>query len=350
MVQAAALPLHTRTFQGNESSTDAMTELNSNNIPARLRVAEAAAELSPPTVHQYESLESAGVDLEGSRYLLATDDSGRVVGVVSREQIRQRLEADNHQERSRWAGMPVGALMNLVFAETAAPGTHFNDELECVAITEDGGLIGLAVENDVFLSWERLAPMLTVAITDPLTGLMNRMAYDRRLNEEWHRAVRTGTSVGVLVADLDGLKPINDCHGHQAGDAVLQGVASLLEYSLRSYDILARYGGDEFVALCVGCRPGEIAIPIERILHRLTTAEFEFDGQVLPVSLSVGAAVRHDDFSTSCPAELFRAADECMYRAKGTTEHAFTIEFGQGCAGAAVPVHPADEHLQAIRS
>lgn len=300
----------------------------SQNVSVRLKLSAEVPGTSPPTVHQYRSLQSAGVNLDDNRYVLATDDSGRVVGVVSRDRILQRLQAANSQERERWGAMPVGALMNVVFTDTQTPGTQLKDDLDCVAITEDGGLIGLAVENDVFLSWERLEPLLTVAITDPLTGLMNRLAYERRLNEEWYRAIRTGTSVGVLIADLDGLKPINDTFGHQAGDAVLKGTASLLEQSLRSYDILARYGGDEFVALCIGCRPGEIAIPIQRIRERLSSSMFEFDGRSQRVSLSIGAAVRHDGFEDSSPIELFRAADECMYLAKGTSEHAFAIEFG----------------------
>ncbi len=308
------------------------------NVPIRLSLSANPPASAPPTVHQYRSLESAGVDLEANRYVLATDDDGRVVGVVSRDRILQRLQASNDQERNRWAEMPVGSLMNVVFSDTPTPGTQLRDGLECIAITENGGLIGVAVDSDVFLSWERLEPMLTVAITDPLTGLMNRLAYERRLNEEWYRAVRTGTSVGVLVADLDGLKPINDSYGHQAGDVALKGVASLLEQSLRSYDILARYGGDEFVALCIGCRPGEIAIPIQRISERLSTAQFEYAGRTTSVSLSIGAAVRHDEFASSSPAELFRAADECMYLAKGSSEAAFTVEFGRDSTGIAAPV------------
>lgn len=301
----------------------------------------------PPTVHQYRSLEAAGVSLEDNRYVLAVDDDERVVGVVSRDRILQRLRASNDQERDRWASMPVGALMNVVFTDTPRSATALRDDLDCVAITEDGGLIGIAVENDVFLSWERLEPLLTVAITDPLTGLMNRLAYERRLNEEWYRAMRTGTSVGVLVSDLDGLKPINDIHGHHAGDAVLKRTASLLEESLRSYDILARYGGDEFVALCVGCRAGEIAIPIQRIQEKLSETEFCFDGNKMDVSLSVGAAVRHADFSNGTPLELFRAADECMYLAKGSNEAAYIIEFDGDCEASPIPLSHLKEQVPA---
>lgn len=305
-----------------------MNHPRSANVPVRVSLAEESSGASVPTVHQHKSLKSAGISLEDNRYVLAINDSGRIVGVVSRDRILNRLQAANDTERSRWSEMPVGALMNVAFTETGEPRAQLSDGLEAVAITENGGIVGVAIEDDVFLSWDRLEPLLTTAITDPLTGLMNRLAYERRLNEEWYRAIRTGTSVGVLVADLDGLKPINDTHGHQAGDTVLRGVASLLEHSLRSYDILARYGGDEFVALCIGCRPGEIGIPIQRIQRRIQSAEFCHQGMPLDVSLSIGAAVRHSDFAEVSPRDLFRAADECMYLAKGSAHEGFVIEFG----------------------
>lgn len=271
------------------------------------------------------------MNLEDNRYVLATDDSGRIVGIVARDRILQRLQSANETERSRWAGMPVGSLMNIVLSDgVGRPSSEFRPDLEAVAITENGGMIALAVEDDVFVSWERIEPMVTVAISDPLTGLINRMAYDRRLNEEWYRALRTGTSIGVMVVDLDRLKPINDTFGHLAGDSVLREVAMLLENSLRSYDILARYGGDEFVALCVGCGPGEMAIPIQRIQERVAERSFEFEGAALPVSVSIGAAVRHSEFADSEPASLFRSADDCLYRAKQSRGAAFMVELGDG--------------------
>jgi diguanylate cyclase (GGDEF)-like protein len=95
-------------------------------------------------------------------------------------------------------------------------------------------------------------------------------------------------------------------------------VASKLEGSLRSYDVLARYGGDEFVALCVGCRPGEIEIPIQRIFQSLRAAPATLAGRPVPMSASVGAAVRHDGFNDSDPADLFALADRCLYDAKRT--------------------------------
>jgi diguanylate cyclase (GGDEF)-like protein len=159
---------------------------------------------------------------------------------------------------------------------------------------------------------------------------MNRLAYERRLKEEWNRAARTRFSIGVIIIDLDHFKSINDHYGHAAGDRVLRDVAAILEKGLRSYDILARYGGDEFIALCLGCRPRQIEIPIRRMLTNLRAVKFRVAAESLPISVSIGAAVCHDGFSEANPSDMFAVADRCLYRAKETRGTAAWIDFGAG--------------------
>jgi diguanylate cyclase (GGDEF)-like protein len=210
---------------------------------------------------------------------------------------------------------------------------------DCTAIVEDGRLFGIMVDDDMYLSWSRFEPLLSGGITDPLTGLMNRIGYERRLDEEWRRAQRNDTSIGMIVVDLDCFKEVNDNHGHQAGDLILRHVARVLDEELRSYDLVARYGGDEFVALCLGCRLKEIEIPVRRVLRVLSGSSVVWGDQTLQVSASVGAAVRHGGFADSEPTDLFSAADECLYRAKETRGSAFRVEFDDS--------NPAE--LQSIR-
>jgi diguanylate cyclase (GGDEF)-like protein len=119
-------------------------------------------------------------------------------------------------------------------------------------------------------------------------------------------------------------------------------VASQLEGSLRSYDVLARYGGDEFVALCVGCRPGEIEIPIQRIFQSLLTSPMMLEGEPVPISASVGAAVRHDGFSDTDPADLFAVADRCLYDAKQRRGKAMWKEMGSQWASASTSSFAAE--------
>lgn len=287
-----------------------------------------AGALRPVIVHQDTLLQVLEPQLGESPYVLATDDTGCVVGVIESEQVLQRLSVSNFHERLRWAETPVRALIgSLLSSPKSEPDYAPRSMSECTAIVEGGRIFGLMLDDDIYLSWNRLGPLLSGGITDPLTGLTNRIGYERRLQEEWRRAQRKETSIGVLVLDLDCFKEINDSHGHQAGDAVLKHVAQILDDELRSYDLVARYGGDEFVALCLGCRPEEIEIPVRRVLGALMERPVVCGKQTFPVSASIGAAVRHSGFAECDAFDLFSAADECLYRAKETRGAAFRIEF-----------------------
>jgi diguanylate cyclase (GGDEF)-like protein len=156
-----------------------------------------------------------------------------------------------------------------------------------------------------------------LAARDHLTGLLNRRAGEERLAQDLARAERGGGTPSLAVVDLDGLKPINDEHGHRAGDACLEHFASLLARNVRGGDWVARWGGDEFV---VGAweSPGEEA-SAERALARVA-AELGAAPLVLPgggearltFSGGVGRWRAGDDVHG-----LFRRADSALYQAKG---------------------------------
>lgn len=290
--------------------------------------ADSAAEL-PVMIHKDTPIGEIDADLSCGRYIFATNDAGRIVGLVSSDEIQTRLRLANERERTRWSKMPLASLLSEAFpVDVLPPGSPPGAALDCTVLVENGKLAGLVTEDDVFLGWRRLAGVVSGAASDSLTGLMSRLAYERRLHEEWNRAGRTGCSIGVVMIDLDHFKDVNDRYGHAEGDRVLRDVASALEQSLRSYDILARYGGDEFVALCLGCRPGQVEIPIRRMLKGLRGARFAAGTDLLPLTASIGAAVRHDGFSESRPPALFDLADRCLYRAKETRDSAAFIDVG----------------------
>lgn len=272
-----------------------------------------------------------------SSYVFAADNAGRIIGLVSRMEIQSRLNAANEHERARWAGMPLSSLINATFPldacstvdtfAVARPTTPFTGD----ETSDDPELSGIVTKQDVFVSLKRLMPALHVAMSDPVTGLPNRATFERRLHEEWNRSQRTGSSIAVIVVDLDHFKQTNDRFGHTTGDEMLREVAKRLEESLRSYDIVVRYGGDEFVALCLCCRPGEITIPVQRILDNLSAPSYTRDGLVVPISASVGAAIRHADFAKFEPHDLIAAADQCLYQAKRSRGTAEFVEFGTEC-------------------
>jgi diguanylate cyclase (GGDEF)-like protein len=146
---------------------------------------------------------------------------------------------------------------------------------------------------------------------DALTGLANRTVLADRLG----RLLPTGnTPVSVLYLDLDGFKQINDEHGHDAGDAVLQVVAHRLSAAVRESDLVARLGGDEFVLLCPGAPADEAVRLAERVLADVAQP-VAWRGLSLRVGASIGIAAHVDEAERS-PAAVLRVADAAMYEAK----------------------------------
>ncbi|EGJ08730.1 MULTISPECIES: sensor domain-containing diguanylate cyclase [Rubrivivax] len=150
---------------------------------------------------------------------------------------------------------------------------------------------------------------------DALTGVANRHAFEERLDEALSRARREGERVGLLFADADRFKAINDEHGHEAGDAVLCALAARLSRGVRQHDLVARLGGDEFVVLVAPLRTREELEPMARHLEALVREPLPLPGgRLLRPSASLGAAVYPDDGASA--AELLAAADRAMYRCK----------------------------------
>ena len=152
------------------------------------------------------------------------------------------------------------------------------------------------------------------AQTDGLTGLANRRLLAERLEDEIVRATRNGTSVSLVMADLDNFKQINDTLGHQTGDAVLRAFAAAIDRSVRETDLAARYGGEEFVVLLPGAKlvdAGRAAEQMRRAVSELEVAAGT--GETTRFTASFGVA----EFPTYGSAEsLVAAADAALYQAK----------------------------------
>ena len=153
------------------------------------------------------------------------------------------------------------------------------------------------------------------ALRDGLTHTFNRRYFLDRLNGEMRFAVRHGKPMALLFIDIDHFKKINDTYGHQAGDAVLTGVARVMMTAIRAEDVLARYGGEEFAIICREIELAGAEALAKRLLVAVSGGRFEHNGQVIPVTVSIGAAV---DRTLDHPQALIAAADEAMYAAKRT--------------------------------
>ncbi len=156
----------------------------------------------------------------------------------------------------------------------------------------------------------RLEELERLANTDTLLPLPNRRAFLRELDHVLHRVARHNTPAAVLFIDLNGLKAINDCHGHQAGDAVLLHVASILKASLSADDMVARIGGDEFGLILNGL--DEPAAMAEADLLARTVASEPVDLGRLAVKVSVTAGLAMVRAGDAVETVLARA-DAAMY-------------------------------------
>lgn len=274
------------------------------------------------------------IDLDGPPYVIIVRDDGAPAGILDIAQLLQRIAVADPIEREKWASRPIEAVLALAFtSQESDEGPHHGERL--LAASQFAGtafhrardLVAVALDDDVLVSWKFLQPILTRAERDTVTGLVTRSAFLRSFDCELARAVRGGKSLSVILIDIDRFKHVNDHAGHATGDAVLNMVAAAILTSVRSYDVAARFAGDEFVALCCECGPDQVHIPIHRIQCAVAQLPPAPDAQLQPVTLSIGAAALARVEAGVTAEALLEAADACLYEAKRHGRNcAFTVD------------------------
>lgn len=155
------------------------------------------------------------------------------------------------------------------------------------------------------------------AAHDRLTGVWNRGAIVDLLEREARRSVRTGDPLGVIMADVDHFKKVNDTRGHLVGDAVLQEVARRLLDSVRSYDYVGRYGGEEFLAVLAECEPAALVATAERMRLSIAARPIAAGETGISVTMSLGlASLPPGRCGPLDLTNLLHAADTALYSAK----------------------------------
>jgi diguanylate cyclase (GGDEF)-like protein len=191
-------------------------------------------------------------------------------------------------------------VVGVVYADNLFPGARISDDAFATLPLYVG---------QTMLVWENLALFARVdalSRVDPLTGLANRRELDVRFEAERSRAERRGSSLSLLVLDVDHFKRVNDERGHAEGDTLLRALGEILRGSSRPHDVAARYGGDELVLLLPDCGPEEAAAAAGRI-GKLAKEK--------GISLSIGGASFPSGDAPQAT-DLFRSADSELYRAK----------------------------------
>ena len=168
-----------------------------------------------------------------------------------------------------------------------------------------------------------------MSLTDGLTKVSNRKFFDQRLLEEWKKGSRQTEMLSLIMIDGDHFKNINDNYGHLCGDAILKHLAELFQSCLcRSGDVVARYGGEEFAVILSNTDVQGAAIVAERIRKKVMETPLSWEGNVIPMTISVGVASLIPDMDNDLNS-LIHAADQALYKAK---------ESGRNC----VVVSPAE--------
>ncbi|MFO0842033.1 MAG: GGDEF domain-containing protein [Gemmataceae bacterium] len=199
-------------------------------------------------------------------------------------------------------------------------GTFVNDKPISRRLLRDGDY--LRVGNSIYrflaggnVEAEYHEEIYRLAIVDALTDIPNKRYLIEFLGRELSRAQRYRRQLSLLLFDIDRFKAINDGHGHLCGDHVLREMAQRLKGTIRRDELLARYGGEEFAVVLPECSRVNAHGVGERVRGLVASHRFSFDGQAVPVTVSVGVASVVDGESIG-PDELIDRADERLYEAK----------------------------------
>lgn len=239
----------------------------------------------------------------------------REFGALLQIELRALQQANSDKEIEQLRQILVGGLEELIQGQNSLDAK----------LHKTGGYLRL-IKADSERLQDELNKVRLLSLTDEFTGLPNRRAFMRRLEDEISRSQRYGSSLALAIIDLDEFKAINDIHGHAAGDAILRCYATDVLTVLRHHDLVARYGGEEFAILMPNTtREGAVAA-IQKVRSRALQAVCEFQGREFRLpTFSTGIAL----YATGeTHTDLIDRADRALYRAKRLGRNRIELEQG----------------------
>lgn len=269
---------------------------------------------------------------EQGHCILANDSAARMVGASVDLLLKQ-----NFRELQSWkasglldaamhalGGEPVHKLLNF----TSTFGKQTDCQVTLMPLEARGQRMLLVVAKDVSALMNANRELDQLARRDALTDLHNRFAASERLRDEFVRSQRSNVAFSVLLLDVDHFKRVNDTHGHDVGDQVLQAVARQIKGSVRASDFVARFGGEEFLVILPDTDAQEAEVVAEKIRRAVDACEPPVVGHV---TLSAGLS----EWRSDLPDEglLVRRADEALYAAKGAGRNQVMVWGEAGSTG-----------------
>jgi diguanylate cyclase (GGDEF)-like protein len=208
----------------------------------------------------------------------------------------------------------IGATLTAAAVWGLIPFTVWTYRAVDIGMALDATLLALALADQFRISQEERIRAEQLAHVDPLTGINNRRAFMQLVAPIWNTEQRHQRDLAVLLLDMDRFKAINDVYGHAVGDQVLIAVADLLRQGMRNGDVVARWGGEEFVVFLPETTLAEARTIAERLRAEIGALPVEVDGQRLTLSATFGVA--HNDDPKGSLEKLISIADRHLYQGK----------------------------------
>jgi len=277
-------------------------------------------------------------------YLKHTSGSAQNNGAESLDDSQQEADANN-AERASMAALQLRDLAKNVATDVGDHNTLVTSISNDLSNMADQAAVEAAVvkiltaneklqsrleeaEQKIQTQAEEIRTQQSDALTDSLTKLSNRRAFDQALNKNIDSFNNDRKPFSLLIFDVDHFKQFNDTHGHQAGDEVLRCVGSTLTQTVKTTDVPCRYGGEEFALIMPGTKIDSARIAAERVRKAIEAMEIEFEGKTLRVTASIGVA---EMLSDDDDAILVRRSDDGVYAAKEAGRNQTYWHDGQQC-------------------
>lgn len=217
-------------------------------------------------------------------------------------------------------------------------GCPFPLEEERINMSMLADLLSMALQNAIHLD-----PSRDGRWVDQLTGVSTRIHFLQRFENEIRRTENYRQGMALFMFDIDGFKKINDTHGHYAGDVVIRRMAEIVRENTRGYDIVGRYGGDEFMVLITSTTEEKAATFAGLLRETISTTDIAIPGTEVPVRITISGGLAMFPAHGQSTTELFRAADEALYESKRRGRNQVLVATSVGLASRIAKGTDADQ-------